>query len=350
MIGRDSWVKRIIRGALSIALAFVVCGSGRAATFSRDIDVASLCASVEARLIGHQYADLDQLEREMRDPNVRLLGGNSQLYQFYGALAAFDTSVVYSCVSRTPFDQKRALLEQWVKTSPKSIAARIALSDFWVNTGWHFRGPGYVDTVSDDQMEHFQTAVLNAKRVLATVDGRDDPHIYYMLMEIAEGEAAPRESARSLLDALYASAVSAYPSYYHYYSRRANDLQERWYGRPGEVKGYAQSLLKTPGGDAGLVAYSYVANNLMQLNQRSSLLEATGLSWPTIKQAYATRERLYGLRNRDWNALCNLALAGADREAARSALTHIGDNWDPAVWKERRYFDEAVAWIDQAAR
>jgi len=194
------------------------------------------------------------------------------------------------------------------------------------------------------------SAASRARLALATVDDRKDPQIYLLLMEIAEGDTASSGDARSELDALYSAAIAAYPSYFHYYSRRVNDLQERWYGRPGEAKAYVQSLLKNPGGDSGLVAYSYAANNLMQLNQRETLLRVTGLSWPTIKLAYATRERLYGMRNRDWNALCNLALAGEDRDAAKLALRHIGDNWDPAVWQERRYFDAAVAWINQASR
>jgi len=44
------------------------------------------------------------------------------------------------------------------------------------------------------------------------------------------------------------------------------------------------------------------------------------------------------LRNRDWNALCNLALAAIDRNTAKAALAKIADQ------KERQYFDTAVSW------
>jgi hypothetical protein len=116
-------------------------------------------------------------------------------------------------------------------------------------------------------------------------------------------------------EALYSKAIKAYPTYYHFYSQRAENLQERWYG-----------------------------------TERSILLRTTGLSWPLIQSGYAARERLYGLRNRDWNALCNLALADIDRDAGKQALAHIGDNWDPVVWKERTYFDDAVGWINRAPK
>ena len=79
-------------------------------------------------------------------------------------------------------------------------------------------------------------------------------------MEIARRELHPRP----VLDQLYASAIKAYPTYFHYYSQRVNLLQERWYGQPGELQTYSASLMQSPGGDAGLVAYSYVAYGLMQ--------------------------------------------------------------------------------------
>jgi hypothetical protein len=72
------------------------------------------------------------------------------------------------------------------------------------------------------------------------------------------------------------------------------------------------------------------------------------LSWPLIQSGYAARERLYGMRNRDWNALVNLALAGVDRGAAKEALVHVGGNWDPVIWKEKSYFDYAVDWTNRA--
>jgi hypothetical protein len=93
--------------------------------------------------------------------------------------------------------------------------------------------------------------------------------------------------------------------------------------------------------------YSFIAYKLMQSTERSILLQTNGLSWPLIRSGYATRDRLYGLRNRDWNSLLNLAIAGADRETGKMALAQIGEHWDPAVWKERSYFDYAVTWSNR---
>jgi hypothetical protein len=307
---------------------------------AKETQTQALCGRVEAALTAHQFRVLDASELAMRDPNVRLLGGNSQLYHYYGALAAYSGSGLFSCGSELTFDQKRRLFEQWLVRSPKSIAAHIALAQLWTNAGWSIRGDAYADAVTDQQWESLATALANAKAALGGTDGRSDPHMYYVLAEIARGQLNPRP----ILDRLYADAVKAFPNYFHYYSQRVNLLQERWYGQPGELKSYAASLLTSPGGDTGLVAYSYISFNLMRFNERLTLLQATGLSWPIVKSAYAKRGELYGLRNRDWNALCNLALAALDRDTAKSALDRIHGKWDPDVWGEEKYFDEAVSW------
>jgi hypothetical protein len=312
----------------------------RSLSVPKETEALALCVRIEAALADKQFGSLDATEVEMRNPNVRLLGGNSQLYHFYGALAAYSDSSLFSCHSQFTFDQKRQLLEAWLTANPQSIAAHIAFSQFWSNAGWTQRGDRYSDDVTAQQWEMLASALAKAKLSLIDFDGRADPHMYFVLMEIARGLPDPRP----VLDRLYASAIKAYPSYFHYYSQRASALLERWYGRPGELKTYSASLLQSPGSDAGLVAYSYVTFTLMQFNERSTLLQTTGLSWPIIRAAYARREELYGLRNRDWNALCNLALAAIDRDAAKAALAKIEDRWDPDVWKERGYFDAAVSW------
>ena len=69
---------------------------------------------------------------------------------------------------------------------------------------------------------------------------------------------------RGKLDTLYGDAVKAYPSYFHFYSLRAQILQVRWYGQPGELNAYEASLATSPGGDTALVAYSFIAYKLMQ--------------------------------------------------------------------------------------
>lgn len=323
-----------------VGVSTAAAPAASALAFSRDTPVETLCARVESALVARDFDSLESAERAMRDPNLRLAGGNSQLYHYYGALADFSGRGLFSCTSQLSFDQKRQFLEQWAAAMPRSVAAHIALSQLWTNAGWDARGDNYRDQVTDEQWNTLATDLAAAKSALAGIEGRADPHLYYVATEIARGQPDPRP----VLDKIYAAAVKAFPSYFHYYSQRVSMLQERWYGEPGELRTYSATLLQSPGGDAGLVAYSYVAYGLMQSNERSTLLQTTGLSWPIVKSSYARREKLYGLRNRDWNALLNLSLAAVDPSAAKDALGKIAGQWDPVIWKERQYFDYAVSW------
>jgi hypothetical protein len=339
-------VYRSLIARLSLTVVIFPLAHSEAATFTRDTSAEEFCAKIESHLVQHQFEVLDGLEIELRDPNIRLIGGNSQLYEFYGALGAFAGTGLFSCNSRLSLDTKRDLLEKWIAAKPKSIASHIALGQFWWNVGYGQRGTDYADTVGFFDWMSSYGSMYRAKSAVSGVELRADPHGRYLLMEIAQNELYLFGNQRKDLDDLYRVAVEAYPSYFHYYSQRAQILQVRWFGQPGELEAYELSLASAPGGDAGLVAYSFIAYKLMQNTERSILLQTNGLSWPLIQSGYATRERLYGMRNRDWNALFNLSLAGVDRDAAKAALAHVGENWDPVVWLERKYFDEAVEWTN----
>jgi hypothetical protein len=337
--GSDMRRKGILALILILAGSFLACSDALA--FPVGMTGAELGAQVEQQLTSRNFDWLDETARQLRNPDIRLIGGNSQLYHFYAALGSYADAALFGYTSQIAFNPKRQLLEQWLSAKPQSLSAHIALAQLWLNYAWTSRGDGFADKVSTEQWRALASGLEKAASYCKTLNDRSDPHAYFVLMDIARGQ----ENPRPVLDELYAAAIQLYPTYFHYYSQRANNLQERWYGRQGELQTYAESLLHSPGGDAGLVAYSYVAFNLMQFNDRSTLYESTGLTWPLVRSAYSAREQRYGLRNRDWNALCNLAVAALDRPAAKQALSRIGDNWDVAVWKERKYFDITVAWI-----
>ena len=62
--------------------------------------------------------------------------------------------------------------------------------------------------------------------------------------------------------------------------QRYSDLQERWYGRPGEEGEYAASLLQSPGGDEGKIAHVPVAESVLDFeNNSSKLLGFSGVSY-----------------------------------------------------------------------
>lgn len=307
---------------------------------SPDREATDIGVKAESLLLDGRYDDLESMATDYRNPNQRTTGGNAKLYHFYGALGAYRSSQSYGYESEVSREAKRRCLLEWQAKRPKSVAARIAVAEHWSIFAWTERGGSYSNSVGPEQWEKFREGLRLQSAALDGVPTDIDPHVRYLQISAAQGE-----SSRKLVDTLYSLAVAVHPAYFHYYSQRADLLQSKWFGKPGELTAYIESVLQTPGGNNGLVAYSYIASMLLRTISSGDLFKPeVGFDWPTLKNAYKVRENQYGLRNRDWNALLNLAVAARDRGSALDALDRIGNDWNSAVWSERRYFEQAAAW------
>jgi hypothetical protein len=130
---------------------------------------------------------------------------------------------------------------------------------------------------------------------------------------------------RKAMGPINTAAIRDYPTHYEFYAKLANMLQEKWFGAPGELKAYAESLLTSPGGDMGLIAYSYVAGILRSANLQdaSRVLKNDLLSWPSVKAGYLARDKRYGLSQADWNDLVNYTWAAPDDAFAATLLPRL---------------------------
>jgi len=319
----------------------MILGSVLLAT-AQALTVKEIGAEAERMLQEGRFKELDRQASDYIRQDLRLPGGNAAVYHFYGALGSFAGGSAYGYESKMSRAQKDELLTRWLATIPSSVSARIALGEFWSNDAWVTRGYAYSRDIPETTWKAFQWRMNQARTYLDAVKATDDPHFYFVRIDVAKGMGE-----RALMDSLYASGQKRFPSYYHYYSQRALLLQPKWFGAPGAVAQYVKSLHAQPGGVDGQVAYSFASASLLGVYGSRDVLKDTGLNWPLVKEAYAVRQKRYGLRNKDWNTLCNLALAAADRPAAKEALTQFGTEWDPAVWRDRKYFDSAVEWIQR---
>lgn len=311
-----------------------------------DASDVNLSRNVESALAAQRFDELERMAREYRQLDQRLPGGNTKLYHYYAGLGgAVGQYSLGGYESKIAFDEKLRVIEKWLTHNSKSTAAHLARAQLWLSHAWDVRGDGHADTVTDGQWKLFEEALREVDQSLQGVDPQDDPHAYFVLMSMTQGQKSPRPR----MDELYRAAVMRFPTYYHYYPQRALSLLPRWYGEKGEINDYVKSLVRVPGGDDGLIAYSYVAAKLVHFHWRDKLYAETGLSWPLAQASFYAREKRYGLRIKDWNVLCELAIAGRDQQAAKEALQHIGDQWDPDLWKEKQYFDSAVKWINTPA-
>lgn len=316
-----------------------------------DPEPVDFAATIETDLAAGRYDELDAMEMRYRAVDVRFIGGISKITRFYEVLAAFTRppgaanigpcTCTGSLVVTPSFTEAEARLESWHKARPKSIAAPVALANIWLASALEARGEDFFGKVSAAQWDAVRQRLAQAEYYLIDTDETADPLVYETEMRIGE----LRWSGRPGLDTLYHRAITRFPRYYPYYAQRAHELQEKWFGASDELPGYLSDLRATGPSDAGDVAYSFAAFRLMVEVRRDELFKDTGLDFAAVIKAYQTRERLYGLRDRDWNAIFNLSIEGRDCETAHVALLQLGDRWDPEVWGSRGYFDQTVAWF-----
>src|SRR5580693_637517 len=87
-----------------LILAGSVAKQYDATAFPNTITLADLGNQVEVHLASHNFDWLDQTAQELRNPDVRLIGGNSQLFQFYGAVASYEDGIAPGNTREMPFD------------------------------------------------------------------------------------------------------------------------------------------------------------------------------------------------------------------------------------------------------
>lgn len=304
----------------------------------------SLGKRAETLLMAHRFAELDAVADKLRASDARFPGGHSQLSYIYTNLGAFagDGCGCADDISTVRFADKKKAIETWLAQRPQSMAGQIAMTQFLYNNAWVARGHGYVSETTKGQWLGYRLYLSKARAVLARLDPKRDPYIYLMSMQIAVGEP----DARAHLDALFKAGVHSFPKYFTYYADRADDLQEKWFGEPGELAAFTRSLLKSPGGDDGLIAYSYVAGRFVRNNIDTPglIYRDTGLDWPLVKKAYAARERRSGLGASEWNTLLFLALIANDPASGAAVVKHIGPNWSKSIWHDASGYAATVKW------
>lgn len=338
---------RLIRALLTAILLSCLSVDIAAARLA-DPAMRQLIEEVDALFTAERFDALDHLTERMRVSNAVFPGGVTQLSFVYRALAGWAPYDIYwwgvdfstVTVPELEVETRRGRLERWMAGRPESQTARLSLVNLWHNHAWQARGEDWVKNVPADRRALFRERVEQASKLMSGVTF-DEPEAYGALMRLARDQSWPRERMRALYDA----TIAKFPDYHNAHTRYAQLLEPRWFGRPGEREAFVESLLTTPGGTAGKIAYSMIAiDALWKRPQTGDLLKASGLRWPEVREGFLLREARQGLSSVDLNILLALATYPADRQTARYAVDRIGEAWEPTLWKGRALFDRNVAW------
>lgn len=292
-------------------------------------------------LVRKNYDSLDKEARVARSDKVRLRGGEWKLFVFYDAIGeppAGDQAI------DSDWNAQIDALRAWIAARPESAAARIALAQTYLNFGFHARGSGYADTVSETGWKLLSQRVAMAASVLSDAAALKEkcPYWFEAMQLVALNQGWDKSQAKELLDA----AMAFDPTYYHYYREYANFLLPKWYGEDGDAQAFAEEISNKLGGDQGKFVYFEVASVVACECNSDNPDKIKSMSWPKIKEGYAVLGRRYGYSNLKANRFAYMAMVEKDKSTAQAAFAFIGENWEPKVWQTHLNFLNAKIWAE----
>ncbi|HDS1316853.1 TPA: DUF4034 domain-containing protein, partial [Stenotrophomonas maltophilia] len=99
------------------------------------------------------FARLEQLASRYRDTDRYFSSGVWKLSAYYVGIG-----YVFSMRNRDPayWQGREKLVQAWISRYPRSPSARLAMAEMLSRQGWSIRGPGYANTVKEEDWAPFK--------------------------------------------------------------------------------------------------------------------------------------------------------------------------------------------------
>jgi tetratricopeptide (TPR) repeat protein len=289
-------------------------------------------AHINTLVLQNDFAQLEHIAHQIREDKSRVVGGTWKVAQFYDG-----TGIPHPGANLTVSDYppRIEILKRWVAAYPESAAARLSLANSYLSEGMLARGTEYAKDVSESQWVVLNTGMARAKELLleAALLKEKDPIWYELWQNISLYEGWDKEQARELLE----QAVAFEPDYYHYYREYANYVRPQWYGEEGEILSFAKGATSSLPEPRGSITY-FEITSLLACYCGDYQAQLAPIDWPRAKEGYANIKRLYGMSNLKANRYSVMAVALADKPAARDAF-ESATTFEPGVWSSSESFE-----------
>ena len=284
-------------------------------------------AAIKGLLAQNSYDELERIAGSARDNKERFSGGYWKISAIYLALA----TPVGNESDGTVWAEHLAHLQQWLKMSPDSITARIALASAYVAHADSARGDGTGDTVTAQGWKVYKADTAEAYTLLKDLAKLSaDPRTDYVMLQIAQNQGWETQQE----EAIFEQAISREPTYRPYYRLRASYLLPQWYGKEGDIARFANDVYTRMGPVNGPIAYYEIAAVAMPFDIRVSLGK--------MKEGYRVSVQHYGETFDQLNQLAFLSYGSKDMLVMQDMLDRIGDNYVADSWfGHREMFDNA---------
>lgn len=311
-----------------------------------DPEVGDCCAS-EINTYSHQiaqllmqgkYAELDAMAHDLRVNKTRFQGGAWKLHAFYEGVSE---PYFGDYASDKEWAEHLQRLDAWLKAQPKSVTAHIAFANGYMSFGWHARGGGYSDSVTDRGSKLFAGMAEISKNKLLEAEKLEEkcPEWFNAMLRVAQAQGWELQEAR----ALAAAAMKLEPAYYYSYRAFAMIAMPKWYGEEGDSERFAEEIANELGGKLGDAVYAEIAPTLYCLCPGEPVGK---MDFQRIVRGYAADESLYGISFEKINKLAYIAVAAGEQAEAKKAFDRLGEHWDRETWRKKDKYDQARRWAN----
>ena len=233
-------------------------------------------------------------------------------------------------------------LDAWKAAFPDSLTQPVARAEALVNYAWEARGGGYANTVTGEGWKLLAERLGQARGVLedaAKLPVRD-PHWYNVMQSVALGEGWDRDRS----EALFAEAVAAEPTYYHYYFSRTSAELPRW--APIRTPG-STSPRRPPARTTPTRASLFIRGSSGPTKGRwEAAFKTRGSTGKKSGQGFRDIEKRYPNSNWNLNNFCRFACLAGDRETAHELFDRLGDAVSIPTWGNRTGFEGWRRWAE----
>jgi hypothetical protein len=287
-------------------------------------------------LLNKDFDTIEKVTTKAREKKERLLGGYWKIDSIYKALTNICSSASKIEITHEMWKNHINLIKEWKELSPKSITARVALAESYVNYGWFVRGTGYASTVSDDASEFLHQQLDLAERELLDSEelGVKCPRGYRTMLWIGMSNGWSNHKYNELFD----EVKNSEPNYIQSYLVMSERLTPKWHGEQGEWKLFVDSIPhKLADLDTDEVDIIYFAVVAFRSGDNSVANDWSTLSMDRVKKGFADIEKKYGVDKFRLNQYARFSFRRSDLVTCREILDRIGDDWDKEVWSKKEF-------------
>jgi hypothetical protein len=302
-------------------------------------EFAQFTATISALKQKRDFAGLDAVAERFRKTKERFTrGGGWKIHSLYSEL---ETPASYD---EQGWQDQIRFLNDWKQERPSSIVPRVALTQVYIHYAWEARGENFSEDVPESAWP-----VVNERLAIAAAELKEASSLaercygYFEAMltlaRITGWDSAEFERA-------YADAVAYDKTYQYFLMSKAENLLQRWGGRPGELLGFAESLEKSFGEREGLKLYYMVVTQIFHYGYKGgNAYEENGLSWRKTKRGFVFWEEDHGATRYRVSEFAAMAFKARDSRATCNTFSRIADpnDIDMSAWPDAKVYAQQKA-------